>query len=100
MKLYVCYGTFKTPSLPGRPHGHVCEYAHSALTAAGYTPQVVRAYGFGPLPNWLNATKGRREVREITGNNWVPLLITDDGESIQGSQRIADWAASHPNAAV
>ena len=97
MKLYVCYGTFKSPKLPSRPNGHVCEFAHTALLKAGYRPEVVKAYGFGPLPDWMNATKGRREVRELTGNNWVPLLVTDDGEAIQGSERIAEWAASHPS---
>lgn len=92
MKLYVCYGTFKTPM-----HEHPCRAADQAVRDAGYEPEVVRAYGFGPLPNALNFTKGRREVRELTGgSNWVPVLVTDDGEVVQGSKRIVAWADKHP----
>jgi len=98
VKIYVCYGTWLKDPVLSRVLGkdHVCGTAHKALVDAGYEPEVVKAYGLGVLPNWLNMTKGRREVREMTGNNWVPLMITDDGEQIQGSQRIIDWAASHP----
>jgi hypothetical protein len=28
----------------------------------------------------------------------VPLLITDDGAQVQGSQKIVDWAAANPAA--
>ena len=94
MKIYVCYGTF-----PIKGHGHVCRNAHMALTEAGYTPQVVRSYGFGPLPKWLNFAKGRREVRELTGQQWVPVLVADDGEVIQGSANIVSWAKEHPSRA-
>jgi hypothetical protein len=98
MKIYVCYGTWVKDPVLSRIVGqeHVCGAAHKSLVDAGYKPEVVKAYGLGPLPDWMNFTKGRREVRAITGNNWVPLLVTDDGEHIQGSQRIIDWAAAHP----
>lgn len=90
MKLYVCWGTFKTP----RPGGHPCANAHDALRDAGHNPEVERTYGLGVLPDILNP--GRAPVRELTGNNWVPLLVTDDGEAIQGSKEIAAWAAANP----
>lgn len=99
MKLFVCYGTWNNRPLPGRPNGHVCGWAHSALVEAGHSPEVVKCYGLGPLPGFLNRTKGRREVKRLTGNYWVPLLVTDDGEAIQGSERIVEWAAAHPAAA-
>ena len=99
MKLYVCYGTFAIPRLPGRPNGHVCKYAHDSLLAAGHRPEVIKSYGLGALPSWANQTKGRRAVRALTGNDWVPLLVCDDGTFVQGSQAIADWAAAHPAAA-
>ncbi len=35
----------------------------------------------------FNLTPGRREVKRLTGNYWVPVLVTDDGEVIQGSRR-------------
>lgn len=92
MKLYVCYGTFKTP----RPGGHPCANAYEALRAAGHDPEVVRTYGWGALPDALNRSEGRREVKHLTGNSWVPALVTDDGETIDGSKEIVAWAEAHP----
>ena len=92
MKLYVCWGTFGTP----RPGGHPCKTAHDALRGAGHDPEVVKAYGLGALPDFLNFTPGRREVRRLTGNTWVPLLVTDDDEIVQGSQEIVSWANANP----
>jgi hypothetical protein len=94
MKLYVCWGTFPAPLLPG---GHPCRDAYLALTRAGHEPQVVRAFGSGLLPDIpFNLTPGRHHVRRVTGSSEVPLLETDDGEVIQGSRQIADWARRHP----
>ncbi len=93
MKIYVCYGTWKAAPRPG---GHPCGQAYHALADAGYEPEVVRAYGLGALPDFMNQTPGRREVKRLTGNNWVPLLVTDDGEPIQGSEKIIAWAKDHP----
>jgi hypothetical protein len=90
MKLYVCWGTFKTP----RPGGHPCGNAYNALREAGHDPEVQRVYGLASLPKFLNP--GRRPVRELTGKEWVPVLVTDDGEVIQESKRIVEWAAEHP----
>jgi hypothetical protein len=78
------------------PSGHPCHHAHEALTEAGYRPRVIRSYGLGPLPGLFNCTPGRREVKRLTGNYWVPVLVTDEGEVVQGSRRIADWAAANP----
>ena len=92
MKLYVCWGLFRTP----RP-GHPCRNAHDALVAAGYQPMVVRARGWGLLPDALNRTDGRRKARALTGSNWVPVLV--DGDTVvQGSTAIIAWADAHPNA--
>src|SRR5437764_4703313 len=71
MKIYVCYGTFKVPARPG---GHPCGNAYHALVEAGHRPEVVRSYGLGLLPDALNQTAGRREVKRLTGNSWVPVL--------------------------
>jgi hypothetical protein len=89
MKLYVCYGTFRSP----RPGGHPCKNAYDALRAAGYEPELVRTYGLGPLPA---ITPGRRKVKELTGQTWVPVLLTDDGTAIQDSKNIVAWAKAHP----
>ena len=93
MKLYVCYGTFtKTP----RPGGHPCGNAHRALRDAGHDPEVIRSYGGGPLPGLLNRTRGRQEVKRLTGDYWVPVLVLDDDEVVAGSERIVAWAEANP----
>lgn len=94
MKLYVCYGTWKPAPRPG---GHPCGNAYNALKDAGYEPEVKRAYGLGVLPGPLNnLAPGRREVKQLTGNHWVPALVTDDGTVIQGSREIVEWARANP----
>ena len=97
MKLYVCYGTFKPAPRPG---GHPCGNAYQALRDAGHDPQVVKTYGWGALPEVFNRTPGRQEVKRLTGNVWVPVVVTGDGEAIQGSQKIMDWAKAHPAVAA
>jgi Glutathione S-transferase, N-terminal domain len=89
MELYVCYGTFGSP----RPGGHPCRNAYEALREAGHDPKLIRTYGLGPLPA---ITPGRRKVKQLTGQTWVPVLVTDDGEAIQDSKNIVAWANAHP----
>ncbi|HEX3688683.1 MAG TPA: glutathione S-transferase N-terminal domain-containing protein [Solirubrobacteraceae bacterium] len=97
MKLYVCYGTW---TAGGSLHKHPCGEAHRALVASRHAPRVIRSYGLGPLPGLINDRTPRREVKELTGNYWVPLLVTDDGEAIQGSSKIIAWAQAHPATAA
>ena len=97
MKLYVCYGTFPAPWRPG---GHPCRNAYVALKEAGYEPEVIKSYGFAPLPDVFNDTAGRRAAKELTGKSWVPVLLTDDGEAIAESKNIVAWAKEHPAVAV
>ena len=78
MKLYVCWGTFQTP----RPGGHPCHNAYEALKEAGWDPEVQKTYGWGALGTALNPT--RKPVRDLTGKNWVPVLVTDDGRGGAG----------------
>ena len=90
MKLYICWGTFQTP----RPGGHPCANAEKALVDAGWEPDVKKVYGWGMLPSFMNPT--RREVRKLTGDDWVPVLVTDDGEVVKDSKRIVEWARANP----
>ena len=92
MKLYVCWGTFQTP----RPGGHPCHNAYEALEQAGWHPEVEKTYGWAVLGNALNPT--RKPVRDLTGQNWVPVLVTDEDEVIQGSKQIVEWARANPAA--
>ena len=94
MKLYVCWGTFRSP----RPGGHPCGNAYRALRDAGHDPEVIRSYGLGLMPDALNQTAGRKEVKRLTGDTWVPMLVTDDGEVVKDSKKIADWARKNPAA--
>jgi hypothetical protein len=98
VKLYVCYGTWKPAPRPG---GHPCGQAYHALRDAGYDPEVKKAYGLGVLPGAVNElTSGRREVKQLTGNHWVPALVADDGTVIQGSREIIEWANANPAGAA
>jgi hypothetical protein len=54
---------------------------------------VVRVYGFGQLPDM---TRGRKEVKRLTGESWVPVLVLQDGEVVTGSENIAAWARDNP----
>ena len=90
MKLYVCWGTFRSP----RPGGHPCRNAHEALKDAGWQPDVEKVYGLGILGDVLNPA--RKKIRDLTGQNMVPVLETDDGEVIAGSGKIARWARDNP----
>jgi Glutathione S-transferase, N-terminal domain len=97
MKLYVCWGTFPVPwprrSGPWRPGGHPCKQAFDALKQAGHSPDVVRSYGFAPLPD---VTRGRKEVKRLTGESFVPVLVLDDGRVIKDSKKIVAWARENP----
>ena len=100
MKLFVCWGTWKrpTPRPFRRADTHPCGLAHQALVEAGYDPTVKRCFGWEALPSIFNQTPGRREVKRLTGDVEVPVLVTDDGEVVAGSQVIADWAERNPAA--
>ena len=96
MRLYICWGTFSSP----RPGGHPCKNAHDALREAGHDPEVIKSYGLAILPDFMNQTSGRKEVKRLTGSTWVPTLVTDDDEVIQGSDKIAAWAKKNPATAT
>ena len=89
MKLIVCWTTRKLGA-------HPCGVAYEALREAGHDPQVVRSYGWRVLPGFFNLTPGRREARRLTGDITVPVLVTDDGEVVHESHRIAAWARATP----
>ena len=97
MKLYVCWGTFRSP----RPGGHPCRNALEALREAGYEPEVVLSYGLTALPDPVfNQTAGRRRAKELTGSSTVPVLELEDGTAIADSHEIVTWAKEHPAVAA
>ena len=92
MKLYVCYGTFRSPA-PRRPP---CGNAYRALKDAGHDPEVMKSYGWGVLPDFLNtgtAQGGQAADRQAVGARcWSPTTT----RSISGSKEIVAWAQEHP----
>jgi hypothetical protein len=60
---------------------------------AGYSPEVIRSYGFSFLPD---LTRGRKEARRLTGESYVPVLVLDDGQVIHDSKNIVAWARANP----
>jgi hypothetical protein len=97
MRIYVCWDNNAHHPIIGE---HPCGVAYEAVVAAGYEPEVVKAYGWAKLPKALNFTRGRREVRELTGSDEVPVLVLDDGEVIAGTAEIVAWAKANPAAAA
>lgn len=97
MRIYVCWDSRAAHPIVG---DHPCGVAVEAVRGAGYDPEVVRAYGWAKLPSFLNFTSGRRQVRELTGADEVPVLLLDDGEVIAGSHEIVAWAESNPAGAA
>ncbi len=94
MVLYTC---------PARTHGanvpliaHPCGVAAQALDKAGYTYDVKTAGGFKNVP--FSRRGKRKEIRELTGQEDVPVLLLDDGTTVTGSSTIVEWAAAHPAA--
>ncbi len=76
-----------------RPNAHPCKKAHDALKRAGHSPQVVKSYGLAPLPD---VTRGRKHVKRLTGESFVPVLVLEDGEVIKDSKNIVAWARGNP----
>jgi hypothetical protein len=66
------------------------------LKDAGYDPNVVRCLGWEALPKIFNLTPGRRQVKRLTGDIMVPVLLANDGEVVAGASEIAAWAEQNP----
>ena len=45
---------------------------------------------------WGSRKEDRKEVRDLSGTDEVPILVLDDGEVVSGSGAIAKWAKEHP----
>jgi predicted enzyme related to lactoylglutathione lyase len=90
--LYVCHID------DGGPKPHACRRAHEALREAGHDYESVvfaKGHRFGLF------TKGRRpRLKEISGQEKLPVLALPDGTTISGSKSIVAWARSHPPVAA
>ncbi len=89
MKLYTCGQTDHAASL-----GHPCGRAAKALRDAGYEFDIETVEGYRLMP-WTRRGK-RDEIRKISGQENVPVLVTDGGDVVSGSGSIARWATANP----
>lgn len=92
MVLYTC---------PAGTHGanaplikHPCGVAAQALDRAGHSYMVETVGGFKNVPFSRRGKRGK--IRELTGQEDVPVLLLDDGSTIDGSGEIVAWAQAHP----
>jgi glutathione S-transferase len=96
MILYTCPGGKAAPS------AHPCGRAARALDDAGHSYEWKRVRG-GTLLfwTWPTRTRDRAEVKRLSGQNSVPILVLDDGEVISGSGAVVRWAqANRPQSTV
>ena len=92
MILYTCAQKKVAASL-----GHPCGRAAKALDEAGYEYEIRDLPGYRLMPwTWGQRRNDREEVKDLTGQINLPVLLLDEGESVVGSGRIADWAKAHP----
>ena len=93
MILYTCAAKKVGGSMP-EPLAHPCGKAAKALDDAGHTYDLETVGGFKALGF---TRRGKRdEIRRLSGQEDVPLLVLDDGEVVTGNQAIVDWARAHP----
>jgi Glutathione S-transferase, N-terminal domain len=77
--------------------GHACGRAARALDEAGYGYEIRTLPGYRLLPwTWGERRSGRAEIKEMTGQINLPVLLLDEGRVIVGSGEIVDWAHAHP----
>lgn len=95
MILYTCpFGT----SFGGLgPASHPCGRAAKALTDHGHRFEQKKVKGgIGMVWTLPSRDRDRAEVRELSGSNWVPILVLDDGQVVKGSGSIVAWAKANP----
>ena len=85
--LYVCHLD------DGPPGRHPCRMAQRALREAGHDFEKV-VYGKGK-PFGLFTTGTRPELKELSGQEKLPVLALPDGTTINGGAKIARWARDH-----
>lgn len=93
MKLYVCGQKSKGGSLPS-PIAHACGRAINALDEAGLAYDLEVVPGYRLLP-WTRGGDARAEIRRLSGQDDVPILVLDDESVIAGSGSIVEWARTH-----
>jgi len=84
--LYVCHVDGAMPLL------HPCAKADKALDKAGIKHEKI-VYGQGKP--FGRGTKGTRpDLKEVSGQEKLPVLVLPGGETVAGSKEIRKWAQS------
>lgn len=97
MVLYTC-GQKKHMGNLG-PMSHPCGKAAKALDDAGHSYELKTVGGYRLMPwTWSTRSSDRAEVKKLSGQENVPILVLDDGEVISGSGSVARWARENPAA--
>lgn len=79
------------------PIAHPCGRAAKALDRAGYEYDWKRVDGgLMKFWTWPKRAKDRAEVKRLSGQRAVPILVLDSGEVISGSGEIVRWAQANP----
>jgi glutaredoxin len=85
--LYVCH---VDDSGPGP---HACKRAQRALRDAGHDFEKV-VFGKGK-PFGLFTTGTRPDLKEMSGQEKLPVLKLTDGSTVNGGSKIIEWARSN-----
>ena len=92
MILYTCAAKKRGAGTPLMKHP--CGQAAKALDDAGHEYEIEVVGGFKALP--LSRRGKRDRIVELTGQEDVPVLVTDEGSVVAGHKEIVDWAGAHP----
>jgi glutathione S-transferase len=86
--LYTCKAKDAAPFM------HPCGRAAKALRTHGYAFEIETVDGFKAMP-WTR--RGKRDaIRDLTGQEDVPVFVADDGTIVTGNRAIVAWAEEHP----
>jgi len=88
MVLYTCGGKKNGAPL------HPCGRAAQALDEAGRTYEIEVVPGFKLMP-WTRRGDARAEIKRMTGQSDVPVLLLDDERTVAGTSAIVDWAKAN-----
>ncbi len=87
LTLYVCHVDERGPPQ------HACRRATKALRESGHSfEKVVFAKG---IPFGLFTTGRRPELKQMSGQEKLPVLKLPDGSTVNGSKNIIAWVRDH-----
>jgi len=87
LTLYVCHVDNSGPA------PHACKRAQRALRDAGHDFEKV-VYGKGK-PFGLFTSGTRPELKEMSGQEKLPVLKLPDGSTVSGGSSIVDWVKAN-----